>query len=296
MEKKTKSIFNKLLFSGIILLIILLMQPVEMYLFIKDIDVLFPKGLIALKQRNLLLFIQVFMLIFIIPIYIFTFIFSWWYRAENKKSKYDPHLVDHKVAEFIWWGLPLIFTVIVATITWQKTYELDPYRPLVSDKKPIDIEVVALQWKWLFIYPEEKVASVNSLHIPKDTPIHFYITSDAPMNSFWIPSLAGQIYAMPGMRTELHLIANEEGSFRGSSANISGKGFAGMTFMTEATSEESYKEWIDSAKESDNTLNMTEYKKLAAPSENDPIKLYQLEDIDLFNEIIMKYMKPPTKA
>ncbi len=296
MKKATKSIFTKLLFSGVILLIILLMQPLEILLFFKNIAVLFPKGLIALKQRDLLLLIQVLMLIFVVPVFILTFIFSWWYRSDNNESKYDPHLVDHKIAEFFWWGVPLVFTLIVSYITWINTYELDPYKPIESDKKPINIEVVALQWKWLFIYPEEKVASVNSLHIPEDTPIHFFITADAPMNSFWIPSLGGQIYAMPGMRTELHLIANEQGSFRGSSANISGEGFAGMHFMTKATSEDAYKEWVQSAQKSDKSLDMTEYKKLAEPSQNNTPEFYQLTDPDLFNEVIMKFMKPPAKA
>ncbi|MEM1283142.1 MAG: COX aromatic rich motif-containing protein [Chlamydiota bacterium] len=296
MKDASKFIFRMLLFSAVILFIILLMQPLEVMLFFKDIDVIFPSGLIALKQRDLLLFIQVIMLIFIIPVYIFTFIFSWWYRADNHKAKYDPHLIDHKWAEIIWWGLPFVFTIVVAVVTWIKTYELDPYKPIESDKKPLEIEVVALQWKWLFIYPEEQVAAVNSLHIPKDTPIRFFITADAPMNSFWIPSLGGMIYAMPGMRTELNLIANESGSFSGRSANISGEGFAGMTFTTEATTEEAYKEWVNSAKASEKSLDMDVYKKLAEPSQNNPPEIYQLKDPDLFYEIMMKYMNPPKKA
>ena len=296
MEKATKAIFNKLLFSGIILFIILLMQPLEVYFFLKDIAILFPKGLIAIQERNLLLLIQALMLIFIIPIYLFTFIFSWWYRAENKRSKYDPHLVDHKVAEIIWWGLPLVMTLIVAIITWIKTHELDPYKPLQSDKKPLTIEVVALQWRWLFIYPEEQIASLNAVHFPKDRPIHFRITADAPMNSFWIPDLSGQIYAMPGMETQLNLIANEEGEFRGSSANISGEGFASMTFVTHATSEEEHEKWVQSVKESSKELNWETYQQIAKPTINREVELFQLKDPKLFHEIIMKFMKPPKKA
>ncbi|NGX57538.1 MAG: Cytochrome bo(3) ubiquinol oxidase subunit 2 [Chlamydiae bacterium] len=294
MTDKSKSTWYWLVFSAIIVFIILIMQPLEVYLFIKDNAILFPKGIIGLKQRDLLLLIQAIMLIFIFPIYLFTFIFSWWYRADNKKSKYDPHLVDHKVAEFVWWGVPLVLTAVVAVITWIKTHELDPYKPIESDKKPIKIEVVALQWKWLFIYPEEKIATVNYIQIPKNTPIHFMITADAPMNSFWIPRLGGQIYAMPGMRTELFLLADEEGKFRGSSAQISGKGFAGMTFVTEASTDESYKDWVQSVKQSAKGLDWAEYKKLAAPSENNPVEYYQLKDETVFQNIIMKYMKPPT--
>ena len=129
-----------------------------------------------------------------------TFIFSWKYRSDNTKAKYDPDLVDNRLAEYLWWGIPFVFTVIVGVLTWVKTYQLDPYKPLEHDKKPMTIQVVALQWKWLFIYPEEKIASVNFLQFPKDVPIHFEITADAPMNSFWIPHLGGQIYAMPKMR------------------------------------------------------------------------------------------------
>ncbi len=295
MNDSTKKIFNKLIYSGIILFVILLMQPIEVFYFIKDVAVLYPSGQIALQERDLLLLIQALMLLFVIPIYILTFIFSWWYRADNEKSTYDPHLVDHKIAEIIWWGVPFVMTVIVAVITYIKTHELDPYRPIESDKKPITIEVVALQWKWLFIYPEENIATVNYINLPKDTPIQFLITADAPMNSFWIPDLGGQIYAMPGMRTKLHLIANKIGKFRGRSANISGKGFAGMTFIAEASEETDYQNWIKSAKRSKNSLDIAAYKKLAEPSENNSVELYQLKEKTLFHEIMMKFMKPNSK-
>jgi cytochrome o ubiquinol oxidase subunit II len=292
LKDSTKPIFNKLVFSGIILLFILLMQPVEIYLFIKDIAFLFPSGSIALEQRNLLFIIQAMMLIVIVPVYVFTFLFSWWYRADNTKAIYDPHLVDHKIAEIIWWGVPFVLVAIISVITWKKTYELDPFKPIVSDQKTIKIDVVALQWKWLFIYPEENIATVNYIRIPKDHPVHFQITADAPMNSFWIPSLGGQIYAMPGMKTQLHLIANEEGQYRGSSANISGEGFAGMTFITEATDEESYQAWLETAKQSPQELNMETYQMLASPSKNSPAETYRLEDDNLFRHIVMKYMEP----
>ena len=179
------------------------MQPLSILHFGSSIVMLFPKGKIATEERNLLFIIQILMLLVIIPVYILTFIFSWKYSVKNPKGKYDPDLVDNTIAEYIWWGLPLIMVLIVSILTWIKTYELDPYKPLASSTKPMTIQVVALQWKWLFIYPEEKIATVNFVQFPKQTPIHFEITSDAPMNSFWIPSLGGQIYAMPKMKTEL---------------------------------------------------------------------------------------------
>lgn len=287
-----KPVFFMLIGSGIILLIVLIMQPLQILHFRDYIAVLFPKGKIAYEQRDLLLIIQALMLLVILPVYGLIFIFSWIYRVDNPKSNYDPDLVDNVVAEYIWWGLPLIMTLIIAIITWIKTYELDPYKPITSNNKEMTIQVVALQWKWLFIYPDEKIASVNFVQFPKETPIHFEITADAPMNSFWIPDLGGQIYAMPKMRTELYLIANELGDFRGVSANISGEGFAGMHFMTRSSTKEDYQKWIDSAKESSKGLSIDEYAKLAEPSRDNPVEIYRLTDETLFNHIINKYMHP----
>lgn len=280
-----------LLLSGIILLITLIMQPLSVIHFRDYISVLFPKGIIALEERNLLFVIQAIMLLVIIPVYVLTFIFSWKYRADNPKGNYDPDLVDNKLAEYIWWGIPLILTAIIGWITWVKTHELDPYKPIQSDEKTMTIQVVALQWKWLFIYPEEKIASLNFVQFPVQVPVRFEITADAPMNSFWIPHLGGQIYAMPKMKTELNLIANEAGDFRGSSANLSGKGFSGMHFISRASTKEEYHQWIETAKKSSNALSFDEYNKLAAPSQNNPVEIYQLKDENLFNQIIMKYEK-----
>ncbi len=284
---------SMLILSAIILFIFLIMQPLYILQFQEKIAVLFPKGWIAAEQRNLLFIIQAIMLLVIIPVFIFTFIFSWKFRASNPKGKYDPDLVDNYIAECFWWGIPLVLTAIISVLTWHKTHELDPYKPIVSDKKPITIEVVALQWKWLFIYPEEKIATVNFIQFPKDTPLHFKITADAPMNSFWIPSLGGQIYAMPAMQTELFLIANEYGDSRGSSANISGVGFAGMKFIARSSSEEEYQTWLASAQKSTEGLDSNTYKEIAAPSENNPPQLFQLKEEGLFNGIMMKYMQPP---
>lgn len=290
--KRKKPVAILLLGTAIILFLFLLMQPFEVFKFRENIAVLFPEGIIGIEQRNLLLVIQGIMLLVVIPVYILTFIFSWVYRADNKKAKYDPELVDNLYAEIIWWGLPLVLTVIIAVITLVKTYELDPFSPIASENKPITIQVVALQWKWLFIYPDEKIAALNFVQFPKKTPIRFEITADAPMNSFWIPHLGGQIYAMPKMKTILHLIADEEGDFRGSSANLSGEGFAGMHFITRASTEEEFAKWLEEAKNSSKTLNWEEYEKIAAPSQNQPIEIYRLGDDKLFDTILNKYMHP----
>lgn len=295
MKDQKKFVGPLLFFTGVILSLILLMQPLSIYQFKEYICVLFPTGLIGSEQLDLLLLIQGLMLLVIVPVFILTFIFSWKYRAYNPKHKYEPDLVDSVLAEVIWWGFPLILTIFIAIVTTHYTYSLDPFKPIVSEKKTKKIQVVALQWKWLFIYPEEKIASVNFLQIPKDTPIHFEITADAPMNSFWIPSLGGQIYAMPKMKTQLHLIANEEGDFRGCSSNISGAGFSAMHFITRASSEAAYDAWVESVLRTQKTLSIDTYEELAKPNiENDKV-LYRLQDEYLFDYVINKYMHPKMK-
>lgn len=279
-----------LIFSACVLLFVLAMQPLAVIQFQNYIAFLFPSGWVAREQRDLFLITQVIMLLVVIPVYILTFIFSWRYRAYNNKATYDPDLTDNLGAEVIWWGIPLVLTTIICILTWFKTHELDPYKPLASEKKPITVQVVALNWKWLFLYPEEKIATINFLKIPVDVPVRFEITADAPMNSFWIPKLGGQIYAMPGCKTELNLIANSPGEFRGSSANLSGKGFAGMTFTTHASSEEEYRKWIGETKKSNRELNFEQYEKIAQPSEYNPPEYFQLKDINLFEQVLNKFM------
>lgn len=253
---------------------------------------LYPKGIIALKERNLLFIVQGLMLIVIIPVYILTFAFTWIYRKGNTKAKYTPDWDDNPLAEVIWWGVPCLIVIIIGVLTWVRTHQLDPYKPIETNKTPITIQVVALQWKWLFIYPEEKIASVNFVQFPEKTPVHFEITADAPMNSFWIPQLGSQIYAMPKMKTQLHLIADEIGNFRGSSANISGRGFAGMHFIAASSTEENFLDWVQSAKQSPNILNQDEYNALVKPTENHPVSVYSLQEDNLFDQIIMKYEMP----
>lgn len=291
----TKAVLFMLFFAGLLLFLFLIMQPLQVLQFRQYIDILFPSGIIGLDERNLLFIIQALMLLIVIPVYILTFIFSWKYRADNPKGKYEPDLVDNTLAEVIWWGLPLVMTIAVSILTWIKTEQLDPFKPIQSPNKTLTVQAVALQWKWLFIYPEEKIAVVNFLQIPEQTPIHFEITADAPMNSLWIPKLGGQIYAMPKMKTELNLIANETGDFRGSSANLSGEGFAGMHFITRATTQKEYLTWLESAKDASQVLDIKEYEKLAAPSQNNAVAIYKLGDDALFEHILMKFMHPAPK-
>jgi len=295
MKKARQPVFYLLFFSGLIFILFLIMQPLSVIHFRDYITVIFPEGIVGTDERNLLLIIQALMLVIVLPVYILTFVFSWKYNANNPKGSYDPDLVDNTAAEFIWWGVPLILTAIVSVLTWVKTHQLDPFKPLESDRKPLTVQVIALQWKWLFLYPEQQVASLNFLQIPVDTPIRFEITADAPMNSFWIPDLGGQIYAMPKMKTILNLMASNTGDFRGSSANISGEGFASMHFITRSSTDEDFQKWITEAKESSQKLDFKSYNQLTSPSQGNPATTYSLQDTHLFEQIINKYMHPIAK-
>jgi cytochrome o ubiquinol oxidase subunit 2 len=257
-----------------------------------DIPVLNPQGTIANKERDLIMFTVILALAIIIPVFVMLFAIVWKYREGNIKAntKYSPDWDGSRLYETIWWGVPCIVMLILGVIIWQSSHELDPYKKLASNVKPIQVQVVALQWKWLFIYPEQKVASVNFVQFPEDTPVNFEITADAPMNSFWIPSLGGQVYAMTGMTTKLHLQADNIGSYNGSSANISGEGFAGMKFVAKATSKTDFDNWIRSNQSNTKGLNMAEYDKLATPSKDVPASVYSLKQSDLYDTIVMKYM------
>lgn len=253
-----------------------------------------PKGHIAQEQYDLLLFATLLSLVVVVPVFTLLAFIVWRYREGNTKATYKPDWGGNVALELVWWGIPIILIIILAVITWQSSHALDPYKPLDSTKKPIRVQVIALQWKWLFIYPDQQVASLNYLRIPEDRPINFELTSDAPMNSFWIPQLGGQVYAMSGMTTKLHLMANERGNYDGYSANISGEGFADMKFITQATSEEDFDAWVKYAKTTDKQLNQTTYLGLVKASVDNPKTIYKLTDSSLFDSVIMKYMTPAT--
>lgn len=254
--------------------------------------ILDPKGLIALREQDLMYIASLLMLIVVIPVFILTFAICWRYRASNKSAEYDPNWHDDSLAETIWWGFPCLIILILSVVTWKSSYELDPFKPFHSSIKPLRIQVVALQWKWLFIYPEQKIASLNYFQFPEGTPLNFEITADAPMNSFWVPQLGGQVYAMPGMSTKLHLQAFDFGDFRGSSANLSGTGFAGMHFIARAGSHDDFDDWVKSVTQGSNTLDEKSYTELIKPTQNDPVVTYILKDDGLYDQIVMKYMMP----
>jgi cytochrome o ubiquinol oxidase subunit 2 len=254
-----------------------------------NLDILNPKGSVGLAERDLIATSTWAMLIVVIPVIALTLFFAWRYRASNRNAEYRPEWTHSTGVEIAVWTIPTLIILFLAVLTWKTTHELDPYKPLESQVKPINVEVVALDWKWLFIYPDLGIASVNQLALPVGTPVNFLITSDTVMNSFFIPQLGGQIYAMAGMQTRLHLIADEAGNYAGTSANFSGKGFSDMKFRTLATSPEEFNAWIAKVRASSDNLSMDRYHAVSAPTEKEPVRYFSSVDPKLFHNIIARY-------
>jgi cytochrome o ubiquinol oxidase subunit 2 len=254
-----------------------------------NLEVLDPKGSVGQAEKSLILTATVAMLIVAIPVIIMTPVFAWRYRASNTKATYAPKWAHSTVIEIVVWAVPALIIFYLGVLTWKTSHELDPYRPIESQVKPIEVQVVALDWKWLFIYPEYGIATVNQVAFPAGTPINFRITSDSVMNSFFIPQLGSQIYAMAGMQTKLHLIADHEGDYAGISANYSGAGFSDMKFRALAYSPEAFQAWVKKAKESSGRLDMDTYYAVAKPSEKNPVQYFSSTDPELFHKVMAKY-------
>ncbi|MBT2311697.1 ubiquinol oxidase subunit II [Pseudomonas fluorescens] len=259
-----------------------------------NMTLLDPKGQVGLDERNLIITATLLMLLVVVPVIVMTFLFAWKYRASNTSATYTPKWSHSTKIEVAVWTIPVLIIIALGYITYKSTHALDPYRPLDSDVKPITIEVVSMDWKWLFIYPEQGIATVNKIVFPAHTPINFKVTSDTVMNSFFIPGLGGQIYAMAGMQTKLHLIANQNAELDGISANYSGAGFTGMKFKAIATTQEDFDAWVNDVKKAPKQLEKAEYEALSKPSQNNPVELYSSVTPNLFQTIIDKYegMKP----
>ena len=248
-----------------------------------------PVGQIGVDEKNLIITATLLMLLVVVPVILMTLVFAWKYRASNKNATYAPKWSHSTKIEVVIWTVPILIIIALGVITYKSTHALDPYRPIESDVKPVTIEVVAMDWKWLFIYPEQGIATVNKIVFPANTPVNFRITSDTVMNSFFIPGLGGQIYAMAGMQTKLHLIANKNAELDGISANYSGAGFTGMKFKAIATSQAEFDAWVNEVKASPKQLDQAEYAALSKPSQNNPVALYSSYAPNLFQTIIDKY-------
>lgn len=231
-----------------------------------DGGVLDPKGPIAFAERQILFNATGIMLAIVIPVVIATLGVAFWFRSSNKRAHYRPNFTYSGRIELLVWSIPLMTVLLVGSVAWIGAYDLDPPKPIGSSTKTLKIQVVSLDWKWLFIYPEHGVASVNRLTIPVGTPVSFELTSSGVMNSFFVPQLAGQIYTMAGMVTRLNLRADYSGSYRGMSANYSGAGFADMYFYVDAVAPDNFAQWVASTRSAGPVLDAGTYAALVKPS------------------------------
>ena len=251
-----------------------------------------PKGLIAQEQKKLFFDSLALMLIVVLPVIIMSIAFVYHYQVSHKIRDYKPNWSHNVYLESLWWGIPCVIILVLATLSWKKTHQLDPYQPIPGQhEQPLKIQVIALPWKWLFIYPEQKIASVNYLEVPVGREIDLVITADnVPMSAFSVPQLGGQIYAMVGMQTRLHLIAAETGVLDGLCTQYNGNGFADMHFPTHVVTSKELEDWFTQTKQTQESLTQQNYEQLVQPSlENKPI-FYTSADPKLFDQVIMTYM------
>nr|WP_184097978.1 ubiquinol oxidase subunit II [Sphingopyxis panaciterrulae] len=263
--------------------------------------VLDPAGDVARQQGNLILISTGLMLLIIVPVMILTVVFAWRYRAANRQATYKPDWDHSTQLELVIWAAPLLIIICLGALTWVATHLLDPYRPLArtapgqaiaAEVRPVEVQVVALDWKWLFIYPDQGIATVNELALPAHRPVRFRISASSVMNSFYIPALAGQIYAMPGMETKLHGVFNQTGQYTGFSANYSGWGFSDMRFAVKSLSDADFAKWVAATKAGGGTLDRTAYLKLEKPSEKVPAQRFAAVEPQLFDAIVNMCVEP----
>lgn len=254
--------------------------------------VLNPAGDVAAQQGNLVVIATALMLLIIVPVMALIALFAWRYRHANTDATYTPDWHHSTALELVIWAAPLLIIISLGAVTWTSTHLLDPYRPIgridaqraiSASAKPLRVQVVALDWKWLFIYPEYGIATVNELAAPIDRPVEFELTAESVMNAFYVPNLAGMIYAMPGMTTKLNAVVNRPGNFTGFSSNFSGDGFSGMHFRFHAVSKRDFDGWVQRIRAGDGTLDRAGYIKLAKPTADTPIMRFAAVTPGLFD-------------
>ncbi len=248
-----------------------------------------PKGPVAAQQSELIIWSALIMLLVVVPVIIMSIWFPIQFRASNEKSDYQPNWEHSNLIELVVGSIPLAIIIVLGTITYKTSHSMDPRTPLESDRDTMVVQVVAMDWKWLFIYPEYEIATVNEMAMPVDTPVEFLVTSDTVMNSFFIPQLGTQIYAMSGMENRVHLMASEEGIYPGMSANYSGFGFSGMKFNAIATDDAGFAAWVESVKQSPNVLTDERFKQLQEKTRD--VKPMHFSSVNplLFSNIIEHY-------
>jgi cytochrome o ubiquinol oxidase subunit 2 len=251
--------------------------------------VLQPAGPVGVAEARLIVETFAAMLIVVIPVFVMTGLFAWRYRAAATNSNYAPTWSSSRIVESFIWSVPIAVIVFLGIIEWRSTRRLDPFQPLSSHVPALHVDVVAMDWKWLFIYPEQHIATVNELEIPIGTQIAFNITSDSVMNVFFIPRLGTQIYAMAGMQSQLHLLAKNVGNFTGISANFSGPGFPDMAFTTHAVPVAEFRAWVARVQASPTSLNLVEFQKLRRPTQRNKVAYFSSVDPALFSKVLNEY-------
>jgi cytochrome o ubiquinol oxidase subunit 2 len=254
--------------------------------------VLDPKGPIAVAERQILFNSLGIMLAIVIPTIVATLGVAWWFRASNTRARYMPEFTYSGRIEILVWSIPAMTVLLVGGVAWVGSHDLDPRKPLASTVKPVSVQVVSLDWKWLFIYPDLGIASVNHLTIPAGTPVRFELTSAGVMNSFFVPQLGSQIYTMSGMATRLHLQADHPGSYPGMSAQFSGDGFADMRFTVEAVPAQQFDQWVTAARNSGPALDAQAYAELARPSQAVAPFTYRAVAAGLFSGVVNSELPP----
>jgi cytochrome o ubiquinol oxidase subunit II len=258
--------------------------------------VLDPQGPIASAERLLLINSTAIMLVVVIPVIVATLAFAWWYRSSNTRATRSLDESYEGRVEFVVWSIPALTVILLGGVIWLGSHQLDPRTPIPGKSDPLRVDVVALDWKWLFIYPDHGVATVNQLVIPTGTPVEFRLTSATVMNSFFVPQLGSQIYAMGGMITHLHLLADNPGEFPGFSANFSGDGFSWMRFIVKSVPAADFNAWVAQARGTGSGLDDTSYAELAKPSQDVPPKTYRSVEPKLFERILDQTTKGPGTA
>jgi cytochrome o ubiquinol oxidase subunit II len=244
-----------------------------------------PQGPIASAERLILLNATTIMLVVIVPVIVLTLAFAWWYRASNTRAAYEPNWANSGRLEFVVWSIPAMVVLLLAGVAWTSSHDLDPARRLSSNLKPVRIEVVSLDWKWLFIYPDFGVATLNQIVVPAGVPIEFLLTSTNVMNAFWVPQLGSQIYTMPGMTTRLNLLADHAGDYPGLSSNFSGDGFSDMRFVVHSVPAAAFSNWLTAAQGKGDVLDPNAYLQLARSGSDVSVKTYRNVERGLFERI-----------
>jgi cytochrome o ubiquinol oxidase subunit 2 len=249
------------------------------------VGVLDPQGPVDAAERLILFDSMAIMLAIVAPTIVAILAFAWWFRAGNRRATYRPTWAFSGQLELLVWSIPLLVVTFLGGIAWFGSHDLDPYKPLPSSRRPVEVDVVSLDWKWLFLYHDAGVATVNQLVIPTGVPVHFRLTSSGVMNSFFVPELGSQIYTMAGMTTQLSLQADRAGVYRGLSAQFSGDGFSDMHFQVHALEPAAYSHWVAQARSSGPVLDQVAYASLAKPSWNVGAPAYRAVAPGLFETI-----------